>query len=194
MLRHRDRLQAVAVWLVLSMSPALAQNGGAAVYQPRTAAQVPPIRVEVIDGVRFRDIETKAVYRLAGVDACAPGQIATLGKQPWPCGTMATAWLVNAALNKWLACVTIRDEGDEHVARCATASHPDLGAAMLGEGIAVLAPAASNEPTTGAYAAAEQQARKAYRGLWSSTFQMPWEWRVEHATGSQTAAAGEARR
>lgn len=158
-------------------------------YQPKAAAQASPLRVEVIDGVRFRDIETKAIFRLFGVDACAPGQVARLGGQSWPCGTMATAWLVKATLGAWVACATIRDEGDEHIARCATANHPDLAAAMLEEGDAVLAPATSGEAPVAAYAAAESQARKAFHGVWSSAFEMPWDWRAAHPDAAQAAAA-----
>ena len=193
MQRHKVWLLGLALCLTLAASAGFAEGAPPSLYQPKIAAQVPPMRVEAIDGVRFRDIETKAVYRLTGVDACAPGQTATLGRQPWPCGTLAIAWLVNATLNKWIACVTIRDEGDEHVARCATAGYPDLAAAMLRAGMAVLTPAAPSEPATSAYASAEQDARKAYRGLWSSSFQMPWEWRAQQAERSHTAAAAEAR-
>lgn len=161
-------------------------------YQPKLTTQVPPMRVEVIDGVRVRDIETDKVYRLFGIDACAPAQTAMLGRQPWPCGTVAVAWLVNATLNKWLTCAPIREEASEHVARCATASYPDLSAAMLKEGIAVVAPAADRDPLIRSYSTTEEQARKAFRGLWSSAFQMPWDWRAEHGDRRKSAKTGEA--
>ena len=135
----------------------------------------------MLDGRRFRDIESGTVYRLLGVDTCAPGQVARLGRQPWPCGTVATAWLVAATLNRWLSCATVREEAGEQLARCASASHPDLAAAMVRDGIAVSLPATGIAPEIRAYAAAEREARKAYRGLWASTFQMPWEFRVGRA-------------
>ncbi|MBN9489844.1 MAG: thermonuclease family protein [Alphaproteobacteria bacterium] len=167
-------------------APCLAQASGTGIYRPKLPAQLPPLRVEIIDGTRFRDIETKAVFRLYGIDACAPGQVATLERQPWPCGTVAAAWLVNATLNRWIACAVVREDADERLARCATAHHPDLGASMLREGIGVLAPTASEDPAIpSSYAQAEQQARKAYRGLWSSTFEMPWDWRARRSGGSQ---------
>lgn len=149
------------------------------IYAPQLPLQSPPLRVEVIDGVRFRDIETGAAYRLYGIDTCAPEQTARLGRQPWPCGTMATSWLVTATLNAWLACRTLRDEASEHLVRCATAGHPDIAADMLRAGIAVALPGTDRDPAIRAYVQAEQDARKAYRGLWSSTFQMPWEWRAK---------------
>ncbi|AZO82093.1 MULTISPECIES: thermonuclease family protein [unclassified Bosea (in: a-proteobacteria)] len=173
------------------VAPCLAPASSTGTYRPKLPAQSPPLRVEVIDGTRFRDIETKAEFRLYGIESCAPGQIATLARQPWPCGTVAAAWLVNATLNRWLACAVIREEGDERLARCATAHHPDLAASMLREGVAVLAPAASDDPAVPpSYGQAEQQARKAYRGLWSSTFEMPWDWRARQPDGARAVGRG----
>ncbi|KIZ46703.1 MULTISPECIES: thermonuclease family protein [Nitrobacteraceae] len=162
------------------------------IYSPKAAVQSPPLRVEVVDGTRFRDIETHAVYRLYGIETCAPEQTARLGRQPWPCGTMATAWLVKVTLNVWLACRTLRDEAGEHLARCASAGHPDIAADMVREGVAVARPPSPDDPRIRAYALAEQDARKAYRGLWASTFQMPWDWRANHDPKRQAAAQGEA--
>ena len=161
-------------------------------YFPRAAVQSPPLRVEVIDGIRFRDIETQAVYRLYGIDTCAPDQTARLGRQLWPCGTMATAWLVTATLNAWLACRTLRDEAGEHLVRCASAGHQDIAADMVREGVAVARPSSPDDPGVRAYELAEQDARKAYRGLWSSTFQMPWDWRAAPDAKRQAARQGEA--
>ena len=180
MQRRPEFRSVAAVGFALCGVSATLADPAVARYEPKVAAETPPLRVEVIDGVRFRDIETRTNYRLFGVDACAPGQMASLGRQAWPCGTMATAWLVKATLNAWVACVTIRIEGDEHVARCSTARHPDLGAAMLDEGVGVLAPANSSEQPVSAYAAAEAQSRKTFRGVWASAFEMPWDWRARH--------------
>lgn len=175
-------LTALSTLAICAVHRAFAQSTDVpvGVYTPKSAVQSPPLRVEVIDGTRFRDIESQAVYRLYGIDTCAPDQVARLGRQPWPCGTMATAWLVTATLNKWLACITLHDESGEHLARCASASHPDIAADMVREGIAVARPTTQDDPGIRAYALAEQDARKAYRGLWSSTFQMPWDWRASH--------------
>jgi len=179
------RALAAIGFLILGAS-AVAADPTVGRYEPKAAAEPTPLRVEVIDGVRFRDIGSQAIYRIFGVDACAPGQMASLGRQAWPCGTIATAWLVKATLNAWVACVTIRMDGDEHVARCSTSRHSDLAAAMLDEGVAVLAPATSSDAPVAAYAAAEARARKGYLGLWASAFEMPWEWRARH--GDRTLA------
>ncbi len=194
MLPPKIVLGALSGMAVFTCQRSLAQTPDAppGIYSPKAAVQSPPLRVEVIDGMRFRDIETHAVYRLYGIDTCVPGQTANLGRQPWPCGTMATAWLVTATLNAWLACRTLRDEASEHLVRCASAGHPDIAADMVREGVAVARPPSPDDPGVRAYALAEQDARKAYRGLWSSTFQMPWDWRADHDAKQQAAARGEA--
>jgi endonuclease YncB( thermonuclease family) len=149
-------------------------------HTPRLPDQQPPMRVEVIDGTSFRDIETGQVYRLYGVETCAPNQIATYSRQKWPCGTVATAWLVSATLNKWLICTPIRTENGVNVARCASGEIPDLAAALLKTGWGVLPPDAGDR-LIAAYQQAEADAKKAYRGLWGSAFMMPWEWRRQEA-------------
>ncbi|MCW6512528.1 thermonuclease family protein [Lichenifustis flavocetrariae] len=156
-------------------------------YEPGSAMQATPLRVEVLDGTRFRDTETNAVYRLYGIATCLPGQVAHLGRQPWPCGTTATAWLVAATLGKWLSCATLRDEAGERLARCASADHPDLAGAMVRDGVAVTLPPTEHDPSVRAYVSAERDARKAYRGLWASSFEMPWEYRARLAHSENRA-------
>jgi endonuclease YncB( thermonuclease family) len=152
-------------------------------YEPQSQVQTKPMRVEVIDGNRFRDIESGAVYRLWGVDVCAPDQTALLGRQPWPCGTMARAWLVNETLGKWVSCVLLDKQGDELAVRCSSSTHQDVALAMLKEGVAVALPPEREPKQVKVYLAAQEAARKAFRGLWGSAFDMPWAYR------SQLAAA-----
>jgi endonuclease YncB( thermonuclease family) len=171
-----------------AQSPAPERPG---LYPPSTAMQSPPLRVEVLDGVHFRDIETQTVYRLYGIDTCAPDQTARLGRQPWPCGTVAAAWLVTATLNKWVACNTLRNDNGLHLARCASADHSDIGADMIRDGVAVTLPPSAQDPTIRAYVVAEGDARKAYRGLWASMFQMPWEYRASHDRRALAISGGE---
>jgi endonuclease YncB( thermonuclease family) len=189
-MREASRAGAAIIALIASApAHALAQAGIASapgLYTPGGAPQSPPLRVEILDGARFRDIETREVYRLYGVDTCAPGQTARLGRQPWPCGTVAAAWLVAATLNKWVACNVIRQENGEHLARCASADHADIGADMVREGIAVAIPPTERDSGVRAYAAAEREARKAYRGLWASSFEMPWEFRARLSAQAAT--------
>lgn len=182
-------LATIAMTLRSAAAPAqTSADAQAGVYRPNSALQSPPLRVEVLDGVRFRDIETHTVYRLYGVDTCIPGQLASLSRQPWPCGAVAVAWLVKATLNRWVACNTLRQEGDERVARCSSADHADIAADMLREGIAVAPPPSTGDPVIHAYVAAEAEARKAYRGIWASSFEMPWEFRAHTAHAAASGA------
>jgi endonuclease YncB( thermonuclease family) len=190
--RNASLLGCIALALIAGAAHAGPANAPADVYSPKTQAQPPPLRVEVIDGTHFRDIETQALYRLYGVDACASDQMAKLGRQSWPCGIMATAWLVTATLSRWLACVSVREEDGERLVRCAAGGHADLAADMLHDGVAVLSPSAPGDPEIAAYAKAQDDARKAYRGLWSSTFEMPWDWRARHVQHGEAAKRDEA--
>lgn len=63
---------------------------------------------------------------------------------------------------------------------------------MVREGVAVTVPATQDDPVIRSYALAEQDARKAYRGLWSSTFQMPWTGAPAVTSRGQPIARGEA--
>lgn len=177
----------VALYLDVSQANENVPSEQSGFYVPKGQQQSTPLRVEVIEGVRFRDIETGEIYALYGIDACAPQQRATLGRQPWPCGVMATSWLVSATLGKWIACARIRESDGVIQARCASSHHGDLGAAMLREGLAISVPV---DPPLRAYAALEQDARKAYRGLWASRFQIPEEFRRSAAIAPSEAEGG----
>ncbi len=159
-----------------SPSDAAAASSPADTYTPSERRATNPMRVVVLTPTTFQDVETRQTYRLYGIDACEAGQTATLGKQTWPCGVVATAWLVTATLNRWVVCSPIRRDGAVIVGRCATGDLPDIAADMLKAGVAVTLPADSDRLIP-AYAQLERDARKAYRGLWASSFQMPWLFR-----------------
>ncbi|WP_162258891.1 thermonuclease family protein [Mesorhizobium sp. Root172] len=146
------------------------------VYTPGDHAASNPMRVVVLSPTTFQDVETKQKYRLYGVDACELGQTARLGKQTWPCGVVAVAWLVNATLNKWVVCLPVRTDVAVIVARCATAEMADVAAEMLKAGIAITLP---DDPDRRIpiYGQLEHEARNSYRGIWASAFQMPWLYR-----------------
>jgi len=155
-------------------------------YTPQSALQSPPMRVRVIDATSFRDIETGVNYRLYGVDSCLPTQSANLGRQSWPCGAVAIAWLTNATLGKWVSCNALREAGDQRLSRCASSEHQDLAADMLKEGLAIVLPIAEGQEVR-AYSQLQDHARKQYRGLWSSQFVMPWELRAKQAEDSASS-------
>jgi endonuclease YncB( thermonuclease family) len=160
--------------LAIAVALSAARAEEASIYKPQSALQSTPMRVEVIDAASFRDIETSAVYRLYGVDSCLPTQNAYFGRQSWPCGAVAIAWLTNATLNKWVSCNVLRESGPQRLSRCSSSEHQDLAADMLKEGLAVVLPMTEAQEVR-SYAQLQDQARKQYRGLWSSQFMMPWE-------------------
>ena len=167
------------------VAPAIRPKESSGVYTPKSNVQMTPMRVVVLDGVTFRDIESGNAFRLYGVDACAADQSATLGRQSWPCGAVASAWLVGVTLGKWTACNIVSEIDGVAYSRCSTSEHPDIALDMLKEGqaVAVADPAGKR---LHAYAEAEAEARKNFRGLWASQFQFPWDFRK--ARGLATAA------
>ena len=150
-------------------------------HSPKTLQQTTPMRVQILSATSFMDIATNVTYRLYGIDACELTQTAILTRQVWPCGVVATAWMVSATLNKWVACTPIRQDDKVQVARCATGEYPDMAAEMLKAGLAVSLPNPQDQYIK-SYAEIETAAKTAYRGVWGSQFQMPWAYRA-----SQTA-------
>lgn len=148
------------------------------IYKPQSSLQSTPMRVEVVDATSFRDIETGASYRLYGVDSCLQTQSAKLARQSWPCGAVAIAWLTNATLGKWVSCTIVREAGGKRLSRCSSSEHQDLAGDMLKEGLALVLPADAGQEVR-AYSQLQDQARKQYKGLWSSQFTMPWEMRAK---------------
>ncbi len=63
---------------------------------------------------------------------------------------------------------------------------------MVSDGVAMTLPPTEKDPQIRAYAAAEREARKAYRGLWASTFESPWEFRADLAQRNATTPGREA--
>ena len=77
-----------------------------------------------------------------------------------------------------MACTPIRQSETLKLGRCATGEIPDLAAEMLKLGHAITLPSPEDRliPT---YAQLEKDARAAYRGIWASSFQMPWTFRQQ---------------
>ncbi len=158
------------------------------VYTPRETVQRTPMRVTVLDGRSFRDVGTGVIYRLYGVETCEPGQFAELGPQLWPCHVVPVAWLVAATLNKWVACNVVAEKDGVRHARCASNEFPDMGLELLRIGAAVVDVAESG-PLIDLYRNAEAEAKRSARGLWGSTFEMPWAYRQRQASQPQLPPA-----
>lgn len=155
------------------------------IYTPRETVQRTPMRVSVLDGSSFHDVGTGTSYRLYGIETCEPGQVAELGPQRWPCHVVPVAWLVAATLNKWVACNVVMEKDGVRQARCASNEFPDMGLELLRIGAAVVDVAESG-PLIDLYRNAEAEAKRGSRGLWGSTFEMPWAFRQRQVSQPQT--------
>jgi endonuclease YncB( thermonuclease family) len=110
--------------------------------------------------------------RLHGVDAPEANQLCERGGQPWRCGADATEALRGFLAGRPVACTPVdRDRFGRLVARCA-AEGQDLGAWLVGQGLAV-----AYTDYSWRYVPAELSARWHGRGIWGGSFQTPAEHR-----------------
>lgn len=137
--------------------------------QIRTAAGE---RIEVIDGDSLRI--AGRVIRLQGFDAPEYRQDCTLGDgRGWPCGRAARDRLAALVASGDLVCNDRgRDRYGRTIARCRN-GEGDIGATLVREG---LARRLRNARDT-RYAAEEDEARSAGRGLWQGAHLHPADWR-----------------
>lgn len=121
-------------------------------------------------------------FRLYGMDAPEYRQTCTdAAAREWPCGKAARLQLAALAASGSIACeVKAKDKYLREVARCSSATVPDLSEAMVSAGLA-LSPA---ERGTAPYADAEGEARRAKRGLWQGRFEPPAEWRARKVSAA----------
>jgi len=145
-----------------------------ATHWRRGEAVEPALRGEavVVDGDSLR-IGADAV-RLAGIDAPELGQSCTDPHDvAWECGLEAKRELARRIGDAPVSCRQIRiDQYDRIVALCA-ANGDDLSAAMVRSGYALA------DGRDGRYLEDERSARLARKGMWSGSFQTPWEWRTQ---------------
>lgn len=144
----------------------------------RGTAELPPVlsgTVRVIDGRTLHYLAEDLRVQIAGIEICNQGQLAYFDGTPWPCDTMATAWLVSQTLGRTVDCQRLDRRSDGVIfARCGVD-----GADIAGEAIVAGHALASNERRGGVpldvYRELEDQAREARTGLWSSSFTDPQE-------------------
>ncbi|TFG89079.1 MAG: thermonuclease family protein [Hyphomicrobiales bacterium] len=125
----------------------------------------------VIDGDTIEIHGTR--IRLHGIDAPESAQqcLDAAGKQ-WRCGQKASLALADRIGGAPVTCRrTDTDQYGRGVAICHKDT-ADLNAWMVEEGWAVAYQRYSRD-----YVALEEQARAAGKGIWSSRFVMPWDWR-----------------
>lgn len=139
----------------------------------------------VIDGATIQFLEPAITVNLAGIDVCSASQPAFFEGTPWPCGAVATAWLVSQTLGQSVECEILDRRSDgETIGRCGV-NGADIAAEAIVNGHAVVAENAAGVPVA-TYRDLENRARTEKRGLWSSTFTRPQEWRYNHVQDRQS--------
>jgi endonuclease YncB( thermonuclease family) len=125
----------------------------------------------VIDGDTL--IISQVGIRLAGIDAPELGQRCRAPTNiEWPCGLDAKRILASKVGGKPVSCRDFHLDGSDHpTATCAASSGDDLSAAMVRSGYALA--------VGPQHLAEEAAARVAGAGMWSGSFQTPWEWRAQ---------------
>ena len=140
---------------------------------PPAAAEQLTGRPQILDG------DTLAingqVLRLHGLDAPEADQTCTRAGSPNRCGDLAAFALAGLVESHWLTCNPVTAGSTSPlpvVCRLGGPKGIDLGAALVESGWALAIP---GNPT---YAAHQDSARAAGRGLWAGEFMPPWQWRT----------------
>lgn len=119
--------------------------------------------------------------KLEAVDACESRQSATYDGIKWPCGAVATAWLVAKTMGKQVECRPTRmDSYGRYLAICFVDGQ-DIGLSGLREGM-MIAYRHRKEDMPEQYEQAEAEARNENRGLWSGDFIDPYDFRKQNGT------------
>ena len=127
---------------------------------------------KVIDGDTI--VVAGQMVRLHGIDALELDQTFWWRGQQIGCGTMSLAALEALIAGVKVRCEVIeRDRHGRLVAKVFSPNRIDIGPRLVSAGWALAYRRCSTD-----YVAAEDEARKARRGMWRGTFVKPWEWRI----------------
>jgi len=136
-------------------------------------------KTRVIDG---RTIEVGGQrFRLYGIDAPDLDQTCRWPNKTILCGQMSKTAMMDLVAQAEVVCSPLADAGKNatagpgiRFARC-RASGFDIGNNMIHTGWAL-----AYRPDTSPYVVTQDKARKARRGMWKGTFDLPWKWRRNH--------------
>lgn len=161
--------------------------------EAKPAMEMPDViagKAQVYDGDTFDLIYTAPIakryrqhahIRLEDIDSCESRQSATFDKIKWPCGAVATAWLVAKTMGKEVNCHPSRiDKYGRYLAKCSV-DGIDLGLSGLTDGMMIVYRHRTG-PIDQNYERAEATARSGKKGLWSGEFEDPYDFR--HQNGS----------
>ena len=124
----------------------------------------------VIDGDTLK-IGNKYI-RIHGIDAPERKQACEIKDLNWMCGADATKLMQSLVKQAKVKCENVnQDRYGRIVGRCFSNGN-DLGKTMVASGLALAYRRYSEE-----YVAVELIAKIAEKGVWSSKFILPWEWR-----------------
>lgn len=125
--------------------------------------------------------------RLWGIDAPELTQTCRAGGQPWTCGREAARRLDQLVTGKTVTCIVIvRDVLRRTIVGDCTLGGQSLSRWMVANGWAVV-----NRRQTDVYVKEEDEARAARRGIWGSSFEMPWDYKIRQRLKGQPAPIGE---
>lgn len=141
---------------------------------PFAAARADSIqgKVSVIDGTRFRIVNSGVTVKLYGISSCGISQRAHFQGVSWPCGAVSAGWLTENTLGYWITCIEEEPAGYATVfARCFLPDGSDIAKKALAEGMAISTRDAGIliVPEYGSF---EEIARSKSIGIWSSTFEI----------------------
>lgn len=164
------------VAVLMIASPAHAQATSATITGPASAVDGDTIHVGFVD------------IRLFGIDAPESAQTCTDNAgADWPCGSAATQSMAAMIAGSTITCRdNARDRWNRVVATCwptDAAGHPvepSLNERLVLQGLAV-----SFVRYSHSYDASEAIARLAGSGMWSGSFEMPWNFRLLMKNASQ---------
>ena len=137
----------------------------------------------VIDGDTI--VVAEQLVRLHGIDAPELDQTFWWRGRHISCGTMALAALEALTAGVSLRCKVVeRDRHGRLVAKCFSPNGVDIGRRLVSAGWALAYRRYSTD-----YVDAEDEARRAGRGMWRGRFVKPWEWRIAAARAGTSASA-----
>lgn len=162
--------------LGMMCTPTMAYNRGQYRDAPISRVTQP---VSVMGVARVKDGDTLEIsgvsVRIYGIDAPEKAQTCRHRMLDTMCGLQATEMMVKIINGKVVTCTPVpgqRDKYSRTIAKCSTPDVSDLGASMVNMGYALAYRKYSMD-----YALSEDVAKSAKRGIWSSEFVFPWDWR-----------------